>query len=66
MGFQECHANIRLATDHLQVISLGDSTVVITLAGLRRNLIPSQVQFCLGTFVTLVSPGRPLDVRIKS
>lgn len=65
VGFQECHADIRLATDHLQFISLGGSTVVIVLAGLSTNLVTCQAQFCLGTFVTFPSSARPQDFRIK-
>lgn len=63
--FQECHADIRLATDHLQFIRLGGPTVVIVLAGLSTNLVTCQAQFCLGTFVTFPSPARPQDFRIK-
>lgn len=56
VGFQEWHASIRLSTDHLEDISLGDPTVVITLAGLGTNLVTSQAYVLLGDFCHLPLP----------
>lgn len=48
VGFQEWLANIRLTTDHLEDINLGDPTVVIILAGLGTSLVTFQAYVLLG------------------
>lgn len=52
VGFQEWHANIRLSADHLEATSLGDPTVVITLAALGTSLVTPYTRFAWG----LLSP----------